>query len=332
MVRAMTTGPAEKPQNPPEILIVGDALVDFVPLHYGPLSAATTFEMHSGGAPGNVAVVSARIGGRPGFVGVVGDDEFGRFLHDNFQREGVDTRCLRLTGEDLTGLVFITLDDNRERSFTHRGGDACTLLRREDVDPALAAAARVCMFSVGALRTEGGEAAIDALITHATGLICCDPGKCPPSWGDPEVIEGRLKRMLTRCDVVKCAEDETEWLTGVRFHEDAARRLLDQGATLAVITLGPDGAYWAREGDAGYVQTPRVQVVDTTGAGDAFMAALLVRLSREAGKLAEISTELIQGHLDFACEIGAYAVTRRGAVAGIPRMPSVIGGPGPEGR
>lgn len=316
----------------PEILIVGEALVDFVPLHYGALSAATTFEMHSGGAPGNVAVVSARLGGRPGFVGVVGDDEFGRFLQANFEREGVDTRCLRLTDEDLTGLVFITLDDNRERTFTHRGGHACTLLNPSDVDPACAAEARVAFFAVGALRTEQSVAAVESMIDQATGIVCCDPGKCPPSWGDPEVIEGRLHRLLSRCDVIKCAEDETEWLTGARFHEEAATRLLEKGATMAVITLGPEGAYWARAADSGYVQTPRVQVVDTTGAGDAFMGALLVRLAQERGPLGEVSHARMQGHLNFACEIGAYAVTRRGAVAGIPRMPSMIGGPGPEGR
>ncbi|MFN3198929.1 MAG: carbohydrate kinase family protein [Bradymonadia bacterium] len=328
----MTTGPSDQTAPLPEIFILGDALVDFVPLHYGALSTATTFEMHSGGAPGNVAVVSARLGGRSGFAGVVGDDAFGLFLKANFERERVDTRCLRLTHEDITGLCFITLDDNRERSFTHRGGDAAALLNAEDVDPTFAAAAKVCFFSVSSLRKAGGEAAVEALIEHATGLVCCDPGKAPPSWGDPAMIEARLQRMLSRCDVIKCAEDETEWLTGVRFHEEAAQRLLERGATLAVVTLGPEGAYWARANDSGYVQTPRVQVVDTTGAGDAFMAALLVRLSQESGPLAEVPQARIQDHLNFACEIGAYAVTRRGAVVGIPRMPSIIGGPGPEGR
>lgn len=305
------------------ILVIGEALVDFVPLHPGPLRLTEGFEVHSGGAPGNVATVASLLGGQVAFAGVVGDDEFGELLRHRFEQAGVDVSGLRMTDESLTGLCFITLDEHGERSFSHRGGDAAALLAPQDIHERQVSAARVVKFSVGSLRTAEGEAAIDRLTTLADthgALICCDPGKAPPHWADPAVISERLSRMLRRCAVIKCALDETEMLTGEQDPHAAAQRLIEQGAELAIVTLGGEGALWRRAHDQGRVQTPPVEVVDTTGAGDAFMAALLVRLAADEVRPAALSAEVLDQHLRYACEIGAAAVTCRGAIAGIQRL------------
>ena len=305
---------------PFDLLVVGETLVDFVPLHRGRLRDAAGFELHSGGAPGNVAIGASRLGASVGFLGVVGDDEFGWFIRRRLTLEGVDVSRVRMSDEAQTGLCFITLDADGERSFLHRGGDAHSLLAPADVDPGYAARARAMCFSSGVMRTANGAAAIYALIDACDGLICSDPGTFPRHWGDPLVLHARLMPALKRCHVVKCSSDETLFLTDCREPEDAAQALVQTGAELAVVTCGPHGAVWARRDDSGRVSSPDVEVVDTTGAGDAFMAALLMRLSRESGTPAHLSAETLEAHLSFACAIGAAAVTRRGAVSGVPRL------------
>ena len=307
----------------PRVLVLGEALVDFVPTHRGPLRDTRAFELHSGGAPGNVAIGCARLGAEVAFVAVVGDDEFGQFLRQGFEREGLDVRGLRHTAEQQTGLCFITLDPNGERRFSHRGGSPEALLNPEDVDAAVCAASHAVQFSAGSLRRAEGAAAILKAIEHAGGMVCCDPGTTPRHWADPLVLAERLSVVLGRCHVVKCASDEAEGLTGVSDPREAARRLVAQGAQLGVVTRGPQGAVWARAHDEGEVPSPPVTVVDTTGAGDAFMAALVVGLASEGVLPARLPVERLEVHLRFACEIGAQAVTALGAVAGVPRRAPV---------
>lgn len=310
----------DTPAARPRVLVVGEALVDFVPTHRGPLRDTRGFELHSGGAPGNVAVGCARLGAHAGFVGVVGEDEFGHFLRQAFEAEGVDVSSLRHTHEEQTGLCFITLDHNGERRFSHRGGSPESLLSADDVDAAACAASQAVQFSAGSLRRAEGAAAIWKAIEHAGGLICCDPGTTPRHWADPLVLAERLSKVLGRCHVVKCASDEAEGLTGVAEPRAAARKLVEMGAQLGVVTRGAQGAVWARAHDEGELPSPPVTVVDTTGAGDAFMAALLVGLAGDGSLPAFMPVERLEKHLRFACEIGAQAVTARGAVAGVPRL------------
>lgn len=301
-----------------DVLVIGEALVDFVPLHRGPLRDTQGFELHSGGAPANVAIGVCRLGGRAGLVSVVGDDEFGAFLLASLRREGVDTRSVHCIEGVQTGLCFITLDRDGERSFLHRGGDPAAKLSAKHVEPEVAADARIVKFSSGPLRTAAGVQAVERMIQASRGFVAIDPGGCPEHWASPVVVAGRVRALLPRCDIIKCAESEARDLTGLDDPARAAAALVDRGCGLAVVTLGADGALFARRDDAGRVEAPRVEVVDTTGAGDAFMAALMFRLARDGVAPAEMERGRLIDHLRFACEVGARAVTRRGAIAGLP--------------
>ncbi|MEZ4474796.1 MAG: carbohydrate kinase [bacterium] len=303
-----------------DLLVVGEAFVDFVPLHRGPLRSATGLEVHGGGAPANVAVGASRLGAVTGFLGVVGADEFGYLLRQRFEHEGVDVTGLRMAEGEQTGLCFVTLDPSGERSFLHRGGTAHALFDQQDVQPDRVKPARVICFSSGVMRSTAGAQAIYRLLDDWRGLITADPGTFPRSWGDPLVARERLLPALARCHVVKCSSDEVLYLTGEVEPGAGARRLVEGGAELAIVTCGPRGALWARAEDEGRVPTPDVDVVDTTGAGDAFMAALLMRLAHDRVRPALLPVETLHAHLAFACAIGAAACTRRGAVAGVPRL------------
>ncbi|MCB9536206.1 MAG: carbohydrate kinase [Myxococcales bacterium] len=313
-----------------DVLVVGEAFVDFVPLHRGRLRESESFELHSGGAPCNVAIGLARLGSRSALVSVVGDDEFGHFVRRALDRDGVDTTAVRVEPGVQTGLCFITLDADGERSFLHRGGDTAERLRADHFDLARVRAAGAVLFTASSLRQPAGVAAIHKMIDHAGGLVCCDPGGTPRHWGHPDLIRSRTLRALARCDVVKCAAAEATALTGEQDPVKATRALVDHGAWLAVVTLGAEGALWARPEDAGHVPAPDVDVVDTTGAGDGFMAGLLHRLASESARPEALPEARLVEHLRFACSIGAAVVTRRGAVQGLPDLRPVPTGPLPK--
>ena len=309
--------------TPLDVVVIGEALVDFVPQRRGALRDAAAFEMHSGGAPANVAIQAARHGVRSALVSVVGDDEFGAFLRQRLADEGVDVSSVRVTKEVQTGLCFITLDAHGERSFTHRGGSPSRLLCADDFGAPALRRARLLQLSSGPLRTAEATHAIEAFMGTFAGIICADPGNCPGHWARPAVIAERLRRVLPRCHVVKCADDETERLTGRVDPLTAARSFVEDGAQLGVVTLGPRGAIWARAKDHGHCPAPRVSVVDTTGAGDAFMGALVSALASESRSPAEIDVPALNRMMEKACRAGAQAVTGMGSLKPLPVPPSL---------
>ncbi len=292
-----------------DVLVVGEALVDFLPRRRGALRAAGGFDMRSGGAPANVAIGAARDGARVAFAGVVGADEFGHFLRGALEAAGVGVEGLRHSAERRTGLCFISLDAEGERSFHPGGGDADRLLGPQDIHPELAAAAGAVFFTTGSLREGRGVEAVLRLTDHAGGLVCCDPGFCPGHWGSAGQIRERVAAMIPRCDVFKVSAAEAEFFTGEREPRAVLRHLTDSGVKLAVVTLGPEGALWRAGDQEGHSPAPRAAVLDTTGAGDAFMAALMVALVRGEGTI-----QAPRPAIRAACAAGSEAVTRLGAV------------------
>ena len=152
------------------------------------------------------------------------------------------------------------------------------------------------------------------------GWVCCDPGTCPPEWCDPQLMRRRLWCVFTRCEIVKCSDHETYWLTGEDDPLKAARAFIAGGAKCAIVTMGEEGALWARQGEHGVVPSPDVAVLDTTGAGDAFMSALLAILTIQDMAPSELPTEEWTKLIKFAAYVGAQAVTSLGAVHGVPKL------------
>jgi fructokinase len=130
----------------------------------------------------------------------------------------------------------------------------------------------------------------------------------------------RLWGVFTRCEIVKCADHETYWLTEEDDPLRAAQALIKGGARCAIVTLGADGALWARQGEHGVIPSPYVDVLDTTGAGDAFMSGLLAAIAHKTTAPSELPREEFEELISFAAHIGAQAVTRLDAIHGIPKL------------
>jgi fructokinase len=314
------------------VVCMGEALVDFLPERAGMRVRDTaTWVRCSGGSPANVAVGISRLGARAAFLGVVGEDEFGHFLKGALAAEGVDVSRMRQTREGKTGLVFISLDAEGNRSFSfHRTRSAEYLLGPADVDAAWLASARVLHLGTNSLLLPGAQEAAARAVRHvreAGRCVTADPNLRLHAWPDPSVLRGVLDGLLPGLDVVKLAEDEFPWVTGESAPARALQQLAGKGVALPVITLGPAGALCLWRGQLLEVPAPRVEAVDTTGAGDGFMAGLLTGMSRtfeSSRAFRTASREWVADWMAAGCEVGSRVCTRLGAVEALPRAADVV--------
>ncbi len=314
-----------------DVVCVGEALVDFLPAEPGRrVRDVGAWSPCVGGSLANVSVGVARLGARSAYVGVLGEDEFGHFLRERLVAEGVDVSRVRQTAEAKTGLVFVSLDERGERSFSfYRTLSAERLLSERDVEPAFLGRSRVVHCGTNSLLLPEARAAMLHTVESsraADRIVSCDPNLRLHAWDEPEVLRALLRRILPRCTVVKLSEEEVAFATGREVPEDALRHLAEAGVLLPLVTLGGAGAIFLWKGELVRVPAPRARVVDTTGAGDGFVAGLLYGLTRRyesATALAGASREELEALATFACAVGSRVVERIGAVTGLPRLPEV---------
>jgi fructokinase len=309
-----------------DVVCLGEALVDLLPERRGLLEDCDRFEACAGGAPANVATGLARLGARVAFRGVIGDDPFGRLLVRKLEAEGV--RCaFRLTRERPTGVWFVALDARGERSFFSPNArfSADKLIAPGDVDRALLARATWLHVGSSAHVLPDGQTALREAIAAARALgtrVSFDPNVRAHLWDDLGALRRLCADVLPACSLVKVSEDEAEVVTGEADPARAAARLATLGVPLVCVTLAERGALVRRGEDFLHVTAERVEVVDTTGAGDAFVAGLLAAI-RGGGPVEALPRADLERAIAFANRVAGRVCTRVGAVAGLPRAADV---------
>ena len=304
----------------PTVACLGEALIDFVADEAGcDLIDCPGFRKAAGGAVANVSVGLARLGVSTAFLGKVGDDAFGRFLERTLRQAGVDTRGMVFDQKHRTGLAFVSLTAEGERDFAFfRNPSADMLHCAEEVPDSLLLGARVFHFgSITLIQEPSRTATLDALARAKDqgAIISFDPNLRPPLW--PNLAEAReqILEALPSADVVKVSEEEAEFLFGPGNLAVQASRLHDQGALLVAITQGAGGSYLSALDRHAEIAPYKVEAVDTTGAGDAFVAALLKGVLNE--NLLDAGAHLPElGR--YANAAGALACLKKGAIPALP--------------
>jgi fructokinase len=289
----------------------GEALVDLLPDRRGRIRDCERFEVHSGGAPANVAVGLARLGLRTAFVGVVGEDEFGHLLERKLQGEGIDAR-LRFSTAARTGLWFIALDEHGDRTFFAPTGTDSADKLIDDSDVERVPQARIFHCGSSAHVREPARDVLRRAVRRARQrgmIVSFDPNVRVHLWPDLRDLTALCRDVFPLCDVVKLSEEELHPCLGVSTPQEAIDALQALGVRLACVTLGARGAIARRGGEVVQVPAPEVQVADTTGAGDGFVAGLLA---------SDGLTAPLEPALRFACAVGSRVCTKLGAVAGLP--------------
>jgi fructokinase len=308
-----------------DLIACGELLIDFVSTQSGvTLAQAPAFVKAAGGAPANVAVGVARLGYRAGFMGQVGEDDFGHFLADTVAEAGVDIGGLRFSTEARTALAFVSLRGDGERSFMfYRHPSADMLWRPDDVDAAYAASARIFHYGSITLIGEPSRSATLAALGHARAggaLISYDPNLRIHLWPSADAARVGMLAGLQHADLVKVSEEELSFLTGVEDLTAGAERLWHDRLRLLVVTQGAAGCSYFTGEKQGRVPGFAVQALDTTGAGDGFVAGLLAGLL-DYGLTWERAA--IESALRLGNAVGALTTTQRGAIPALPTRDQV---------
>lgn len=265
------------------VLCLGEAIVDLIcerPVES--LEGADAFAPHFGGALANAAVAVSRSGQRACLGGGVGRDEWGRWLRRRLEQEGVDLRWFGSVDGLRSPLAFVTFDADGEPSFAVYGDgiEAGVLHLRGRLEEAV----RSCSALAFGSNTLVGEAERE-LTLHARSLaleagkpVCFDPNLRLHRWGDPEEAIALCRDACEGAFLVRANLAEATRLTGESDATAAAEAIAAAGATLAVVTRGPDGAVM-RGAASGEHAGIEVRVASTLGAGDAFFGAMIAGLA-----------------------------------------------------
>lgn len=277
------------------------------------------FVARPGGAPANVAVAASRLGSEAAFVGSVGEDLFGDFILRALESEGVDTSGVgRQSQPTRTSLAFVEVDEDGDRAFTfYRSSPAADeLLAPEDVKEEMVSGASFVNFGSIPLIREPVRSATRRIADIARDLgvpVAFDVNFREHLWESAEAAREAVDPLFDLSTIVKLGDDELSPLLGTQDVEEAAGMLLDRGVSLVLVSKGPDGAFYASKDFSGEVPTFEVEVVDATGAGDAFLAAALVHLSDEPFDEERVREATLRG-----CAAGALACTDYGAMRALP--------------
>jgi fructokinase len=307
-----------------EVVCLGEALVDLVSTKAGVrLDRAPAFRKAAGGAPANVSVGLARLGVRSAFIGAFGVDSLGAFLTATLARAGVDlTPTCHSKGP--TALALVSLAADGDRDFLFYGDQPAHFdLRLTPRMRAAVRSARIFHFGSISLIAEPARSATLAAIDEARragALVSYDPNLRLNLWPNIHVARQAIRTTLPLADILKVNEDELAFLTATRSVAAGLAALSAMGPRLVVATLGAAGCAYRFPGGEGKVAGFPARAVDTTGAGDAFVAGLLHGLLSNPDVIAVSSAGgELEAILTYANAAAALSTERRG---GIPSLPT----------
>ena len=308
------------------VTALGEVLIDFTD-HGVSANGMKLFERNPGGAPANVLVALQKLGHQTAFIGKVGKDMHGDFLRETIESNGIDCTGLISDPNSFTTLAFVALDENGDRSFSFaRKPGADTQLTAEDLPVDVIKNSKV--FHVGSLSLTdepARSATIAALkiAKDAGAVMSYDPNYRDSLWTGADVASAQMRSILPYMNLIKISAEECPLVTDFDKPEDAAKALLDGGASVVVVTLDADGAYVATKDGAGLVGSFRVEAVDTTGAGDSFWGGFLAAFCESGKALADLTFEDAAAFARFGNAVASLCVRKRGAIPAMPEREAV---------
>ena len=289
------------PPGSPRVVVAGEALVDVV------LPASGDPEEAPGGSPLNVAVGLARLGVETLLVTELGDDGHGRLVRDHVLRSGVRLHADAVAAGRATSTATAHLDEHGSATYDF---DLHWTLAPVELPEGVEA---VHVGSVGALLRPGRDSVLGLATTAAQrgALVSYDPNARPALTPDPASTWQGVREVAAVADLVKLSDEDLAFLQPGSTPAEVAATFFTGGTRLVVVTHGGHGAVAMTPTLTVEVPSQRVQVVDTVGAGDSFMSALMA-VAIEHG-LDELDEDRLTAYLTAAHQVGQVTVSRRGA-------------------
>lgn len=302
------------------VLIYGDAFVDYI---------ATTkdndlFDLYLGGATVNVSAGVSRLGVPSAFITITGDDETSSFFRRALQAEGVDlTYSIKRPSKRISG-VYIHLTEANDRVFASYDNETPDLqVTADELAGEAFEAASLFHFCSGTLfHPEARETTAQALqLAKSHGVICSyDVNIRPLRWESEELCRQTVLRFLPKADVLKLTVEELLFLMEADSLEAGIERLKEYRIPVVFVTDGEHGTHAVFQDDTIHVPVVPVKPVDTTGAGDAFMAGIIRHVHLNG--MPKNQQELV-ACADFGNKLGALCATRAGAITAMPKREDI---------
>ncbi|SFJ17578.1 sugar kinase [Thermoflavimicrobium dichotomicum] len=303
-----------------DVVTVGETMVMFTPQTMGLLRYAKQFVLSYAGAETNVAIGLSRLGHRVGWISQVGQDEFGESLLSFVRGEGIDVSEVKKHPTAPTGLMFKEYLNKKElRIYYYRHQSAASMMNRQNINKDYISQAKFLHITgiTPALSESCREMVFEAIqiAKHHGVKVVFDPNYRAKLW-DTDTAKPILLDIAAQSDIILPGLDEGTLLVEKDKPEEIADALLDLGAKLVVVKLGPRGAYYQSAEESGYVSGfPVDEVVDPVGAGDAFAAGFL------SGMLEGIS---IESAVQRANAVAAMVVMVKGDYEGLPERETLM--------
>lgn len=299
------------------VLTYGDVFVDYIATN----TSNTSFNRHLGGATVNVAAGVSRLGVPSGFITITGDDETSTFVRNELLNEGVNLSHAIITPEKRVNGVYIQLTSDFDRVFASYVNETPDLqVTYEQLKSQSFEDASIFHFCSGTLfhskaRTTTRKAIELAKKNH---VICSyDVNIRLLRWENEELCRQTVCEFLPSADIGKLTKEELAFLMETESFEEGMMRLSRYAIPLVLVTDGENGTYAGFQNQIHHVPGIPVQAVDTTGAGDAFMAGIIRHVYLFG--LPETKQEVIEC-TDFGNQMGALCATKVGALTAMPRM------------
>ena len=293
-----------------KVICPGEALIDFVSMDIGKtLKATDGFIKKAGGAPANVAAAISKLGAEAYFCGTVGDDAFGGFLEDTLNNNNINTELLFKIKNNTT-FAFVSLMENGERDFEFaRDADECLTFdmisdRLEEFD--LYHFGSATAFMGGNLKDTYFK--LKEYAKSNNKIISFDANYRESLFGNnKEEFIKCCKEFIVDSNIVKLSEEEAKLISGIEDIKEASQYIVNLGCENLMVTLGKEGTLLSNREKQILIKTKEVKMKDATGAGDAFIGAVIAQILNEPGKSMEKIVEM-------ANLVGGIKTTKLGAL------------------
>lgn len=311
-----------------KVICLGEVLIDFVCSEKGcDLSQGKQFVKLPGGAPANVAACIARLGGDAEFIGAVGNDAFGQFLTRNLAEYHVGINHVSVSDTPTT-LAFVSRNDEGDRDFQFfRGADAELLMS----DNTLHSLLQGNLLHLGSATALFGGPLFDTYMRAATiakqqgSVISFDPNfrhDLCVSDEARQAFKNKCHDLFCLADIVKVSDDECQLLCEGETLAEQCNYLHGMGVKIVLVTMGAEGCFVSTESQKNQIPAFKTEVVDTTGAGDAFIGAMLYQFASRLRN--ENIKESIIPKIQFAQKVSALVCSEVGAMSALPSKEKVM--------
>ena len=309
-----------------DIATFGEILIDFTWQGVNE-DGQTLFAQNPGGAPANVAVAAAKLGGHVAFIGKAGKDMHGEYLKSVLEKENVETTGMLLDEKYFTTLAFVNVDEYGERTFSFaRKPGADTKIEKEEIDVDILDKTQIFHIGSLSLTEQPARDTTHYAIQRAKekgSIISYDPNYRASLWKDEEMAKKQMRSLISYVDIMKISDEETKLLTDKESPEEAAVTLFRMGVKIVVVTLGSNGAYlYCKEGGV-YIPGFVSKAVDTNGAGDSFWGGFLYCISKDGTRPEIITMNELKEYVRFGNAVASLCVEKKGAIPAMPTLAQV---------